>query len=486
MVKKFFCVGLILVLTFLLLYIIMGEGSYVPVHDNLDSNVVWFKIIAESGKLFSPNLDLIEGIVGELSRLSYPSETDLLTWFYYFLPPWTAYLVNLVLIPVVAVTSMFLLLLKITKKRKRLEILAITSFSLLFALLPFWPSAGVSVAVQPLIIYLFLMISAGYKKVWPFFILFLIPFYSSLVQSGLFVGFTLFMWFLIDAFRNKETNKNFLSGFLLFVLGHVFASYRLFRSVVFPELHGFESHRLEMEPVFHGDLLETFSNFFFGGHYHAAKLPFIFGFLILFTTPFIFFEKNQLLLKLLVISTYCVIFAASILNWVGIEFLHGKLEVLKTFQLSRVFTLIPVLIFVSVFLIITRFFFKSKMGVGISLFIFILAILDVVRLDMNYRNIAKIISGKDVPDPTFKEFYSEDIFQKLKNDLALQDDVIISFGMHRAVPQYNGMVTIGGYSANYPLETKKNFLEMLGVNYSQNNPSYYRYMKEWGSRLYLF
>ena len=53
--KKFFWIGFGIVLFSIIPYIILGESSYVPVHDNLDSNVVWFKIIAESGHFLSSN-----------------------------------------------------------------------------------------------------------------------------------------------------------------------------------------------------------------------------------------------------------------------------------------------------------------------------------------------------------------------------------------------------------------------------------------------
>ena len=73
---------------------IYGENLYILVYDNLDSSVTWFKILAESGKIFADSMDIIPNMMNGLPRLSYGSELSLIVWFYYFLEPFHAYMLN--------------------------------------------------------------------------------------------------------------------------------------------------------------------------------------------------------------------------------------------------------------------------------------------------------------------------------------------------------------------------------------------------------
>jgi hypothetical protein len=485
--KKLFWTGIAFIFIFLLPYIIMGERSYVPVHDNLDSNVVWYKVITESNDLFSSNLTRVAGIMGELPRLSYPSEMSILTWLYNLFSPWTAFVLNIVFIRLIAFTSLFLLLMELTASKRKINFGLIFLFSVLFSMLPFWPSGGLSVAGQPLILYLFLLLLKKNKQWWIFVLIFLYTFYSSLVLSGLFLGFGLFCWLVWDSLKNRKINFHFLIGFAILVLGYVISDYRLFLSVIDPGSHGFISHREEMVPVFHSELLGKIRDFFLNGHYHAAKLPLVFGALVLILTPFVLYKKNSSKqLVIFLVATYlCVIFA-SISRWEGISFLYDQMPFLNTFQITRFFSLIPVLVFVTVYLLFDNFFLKSKILIGVGSFILLFAFVDTVRMDMNIRNLAKEIVGREVPDPTFEEFYSEALFKEITEIIPEENPKMLSFGIHPAVAQYNAIKTMDGYLPNYPLYKKHEFLSHLGQDWINENPGYYNYIESWGSRLYVF
>lgn len=55
---------------FILLYLSplfsLGQASHVRIHDQLDSNGVWYEILVESGKLFSPNSATIPNMMNGL------------------------------------------------------------------------------------------------------------------------------------------------------------------------------------------------------------------------------------------------------------------------------------------------------------------------------------------------------------------------------------------------------------------------------------
>jgi len=73
------------VLTLYLSPLLFTNGNfYVPVFDNLDSTVVWYKTLVESGQIFASNDTVIPNIMHGLPRSSYPGEFNILLWLYYF------------------------------------------------------------------------------------------------------------------------------------------------------------------------------------------------------------------------------------------------------------------------------------------------------------------------------------------------------------------------------------------------------------------
>ena len=151
-----------LFLAFLVLAIYLSPNIFFPneahflIHDNLDSNVVYYKNLAESGKMFASNLDVIPNSLGGVPRAAYPTEYCLFVLLYLLFPALAAYNINILIMHLVAFLGMYLLIGKFVFKNENK--FAISSISLLFALLPFWPSGGLSIAGQPLILFAFLNI----------------------------------------------------------------------------------------------------------------------------------------------------------------------------------------------------------------------------------------------------------------------------------------------------------------------------------------
>ena len=102
--------ALFLVFLYLLPYYVLNQNVPVVIHDNLDSYGVMYKILVESGKLFSPNGETISIVMDGLPRLSFPSEWNFFTLLYYLFEPFTAYVVNLTLLHFIAFFGMFVLL----------------------------------------------------------------------------------------------------------------------------------------------------------------------------------------------------------------------------------------------------------------------------------------------------------------------------------------------------------------------------------------
>src|SRR5690554_2138951 len=142
-------------------YIWKGQDVQVNVWDNLDSNVVWYKMLKDQGKIFAGPEVMVEGFVTETPRFSYPSGWNVEALLYFLLPPFMAYWVNKLLIIICGLGGMVLLF-SSSLDSKRSEVVFI---GLLWATLAFNPHIGISVAGLPVLVWSFYNLR-GKKKVW--------------------------------------------------------------------------------------------------------------------------------------------------------------------------------------------------------------------------------------------------------------------------------------------------------------------------------
>src|SRR5690625_3650113 len=53
MKHKYKVIACLVIIAYLLPYYILGEDTHIRVHDNMDSNIVWYKLLVQSGHIFS-------------------------------------------------------------------------------------------------------------------------------------------------------------------------------------------------------------------------------------------------------------------------------------------------------------------------------------------------------------------------------------------------------------------------------------------------
>ena len=89
--------------------------------------------------------------------------------------------------------------------------------------------------------------------------------------------------------------------------------------------------------------------------------------------------------------------------------------------------------------------------------------------------------------PSFKQFYSESLFQEIKDhiDLPQEEYRVASIGLHPAIAQFNGFYTLDSYNNFYPLTYKHQFRQII-ENELAKNKNIRIYFDEWGGRCYLF
>lgn len=509
----------------------MNNGVfYTPIFDNLDSNVVWFKILAQSKLIFAQNNALIPNMMDGLPRFTYSSEFNMLLWLYYFFEPKTAYIINEILIHIVAFFSMLILLKNyfVSKDQNRDYIVYIVS--IYFMLLPFWSAAGLTLAIVPLVTYSLLNIGNNKASKYDWTLLIVLPLYTSFI---FFYMFYILLWGCYLLYRTLKTKEFPIKLFLaLFLMGILFllTEYRLLLSFFSDET--FISHRTEFQIFFQDDFLSVYRKavqFFISGHLsHASALqttyilPFtliamfltltkkrfnsseslIITFVIflsfatdfwqfaltqIYTLPIILLftlfvsfkaQKRYALMPKLMILQIVIVLLAVLQQYKQLDFLGETFAILKSLNITRVSFIQPLLVAVLFALSISAVLKKVKYAsLGVTLLI--LFQINLSLEESFYQEKPKTGFA------SFEDYYAQETFDQLKSDLNIsstQNYKFVSYGLEPAVLLYNNLHTVDGYSVNYPLEYKKKFRPVIS-SYLKENPN--NLYDKWGSKVYI-
>ena len=504
---------------------LLHHTFYVPFYDNLDSNIVWNKILAHSGKIFAGNHTIIPNMMNGLPRSSYGSEFDFLLWLYYFFTPKTAYIINEILIHLIAFFSMFALAKRYLSPHSDLygDVPAFVG-SLYFALLPFWSGSGASLALLPLATYVLLNFYTKKENKWDWVLLFAIPFYSSFIFIFMFYIALAGIFWLYDSIRHQRIHRSFTVALLIFSAIYLIKNYRLIELVIFHD--GFISHRTEFNVFFKEDLWETYRralvNFLECHVPHAQTLtgyilPVILISMLLllfkrkltakeslliwslgafslwtdiwniilinrYTLPgiaflslfLLFYNKKERALPLTMLLIITISFLGAAQMYAGFRPVTHLLPLLKELNV-RVYFILPFL-YALALTYAAKSYFKTLHFSGLFLFVLVLF---QFQLSQN----KSFYSTQYRPDyASFEDYYVPKLFKQMKEDMhnkSLPDGKFASYGMEPAVALYNGLYTVDGYCVNFPLAYKHQFARTF------KKYLYTDIYKTWGSKLYL-
>jgi len=480
--NKSFIISFLLLLIFFAFIAFLGEDASIRVHDNLEANIAWYKSLADQHLLFASSYTPNETVM-RAPRIAFGSEWSLIAWLFVWFKPIVAYNLNVILMSLVAFVGTYLF----TKNTLKLSPKIAPFVALGFALLPFWFSGGMSSAGQPLLFWSFDRILKKHNSAIDWIIFLLFPFYSSLILSGLFM-MVLMVGYLGLNFLKKERKVAYGAGILsLFILtvGYTLVDYRLFLDILkIGTPAGFIPHRVEfMQGNTFAECLIAAKNSFLGGQNHFPSfhtyliLPLVFSYLI-----YGFLKQKKLftvVLCLIILGIIAVI--DGFWNFAGFETLKDNLPILKAIQLDRFYSLYPILWF-GVFMLIIR---ELSIKIAIALAsIQVVIVLFSNQLVEDY--IKKTIHGREYV--SYREFYAEDLFLKVKTVLKQDKNPnkrVGMVGLHPAIAQYNEIPTIDGYAVLYSLAYKHQIQAIIQPELNQNK-FIKNYFEHWGSRCYLF
>jgi len=458
-------------------YLFQGQDTHVKIFDNLDCHMTHIKVVAESGKAFSLNPNTrLDNLINGIALSGVDSGYNVLTWLFILFPPFTAYALNELLVRLVALLGMVLLLQKyVIKVEKDEHYWIITGAGLCFALLPFYPAGGISIAGLPILLYSFLNILNREEKFTDFLIIFIFPFYSKLALVGFFIAFALSVLFVVDFIRKKKINLPFLGGLFLFTVTSIFSHFHLVYSLIDPNFSSFREEIHTVTWTAAESIKRTAHNFIFDRvNVTGAHHIFVIGAAALAVVVSFFKKLRPRLMSVLVLTCLMTSIMWGFKYWGGVNLLREKFQLLNAFDFSRFYWFNPFLwyiIFALALLIISRIKYGKIIA---SLFIIGQLLFMFINYNWEYRYLLGIRSsfaGSPLTySLTYKEFYSGALFEEIENYInkPKKDYRVVSLGIHPGISQYNGFYTLDIYTDVYPLEYKHRFRKIIEKELEKN------------------
>jgi hypothetical protein len=478
--KKMIFFSFLAIAAFVSPYFLLGEDAHMRIHDNLDSNIAWYKVLIRSGELFGSVDAVISQIINGLPRNAFGTEFSGIVWLHALFPSIYAYGLSQTITRVFAFIGMYLLLKKHFIKAPEWSWIRV-GVALAFALTPFWPSGMLSTLGMPLALWAFLNIRAGERSWVNYLVLTLLPFYSSLVLGFFFFLSAMGILWVVDVVRGKGWNVRFLLAIVYMSAIYLAIEYRLVHSMLF------STEPTSRDEYFHARLplwrviRLTFKNYVLG-HNHVMTVHGLVILPVTFIALYVVWKQKRWSEEKTFLFLHVLNLALS--TWYAFWFYKGwvplteRFDLLDKFNFARYHFLRPLVIYVLFALSLKILWRQGKAWQRMSL-CFIAAqllVLTVFNEEIVYRN-----------KPSFKEFYAEKQFAEIKEYIGLpvEEYRVASIGIHPAIAQYNGFYTLDTYNNFYPLSYKHRFREIIAQELKKDQ-KLREYFDEWGGRCYIF
>lgn len=467
----------------LLIYLIPNwmflDDAQLLLHDNLDSNVVWFKNLIQSGLLFGKNTDIIPNSLGGLPRSFYPSEFNVIALLNWVFSVKIAYHINIILIHFSAFFGMYLLAKNYFFKTKENQNVAIL-VALTFALIPFWPSGGLTIAGQPLLLYAFLNLITKHQAKSNWVIIALYPLYSSLIFGNLFVMFIGLVVYVLYAIYNRKIQYQVLIAFVLFTLMSICVEYRLFLMYLneMPEVQR-DTWMAKTGSLNWKGVIGVTTSLVFKGAYHFFGRIFPFIPLVVLGGWILSTKKNKIKIILLFVLLVC----CSLPTVLKTNFLFAE-KFSWLFVINPRFVSIQNLLWYIMFMMalqqltlhvkFKKWMFQILFGVLIISHFFNWFKTDFQGSDYLENSFYyTFIDTQDYKYETLEEYYHVKEFTDFKKATknTFNDQLLACIDIRPELAQYNGFKTVGGYFAIYPLAYCKKILYLKGEDISGICPS---------------
>lgn len=490
-------------------YVVLGEGSVFPIHDQLDETLMTYVLNARH--LFQDGNTVFPEPLGGINVSGMQPSAILFILLYSVLPTFTAFVVQYLIVSAAGFFGMYGSVKEITGS----SILAVAAAGC-FCLLPTQPVYGLSAMGVPLLLYCFLCLYQRKHVAGSFAGILFFGLTTHLVLIGyVALGFWLLavLWLLVKKRPNRLVNLGFvwLTGIYIGVNHSLFGELLLGRS-------GYISHREELVN-YTMPFWKTVADVFCNSAQHAPSLhrwlilPVGFSLILGFVFRKKLEEKgrSRLLwawLGMAVLAGAALLYGFCHLPLV-VDFKNSCSGFLRYFQLERFYWLYPAGWYLEFALCFSLWwdFGARKSGEAdsgegekdpakrhlvwktLALACILLPVVREIKpescfyINVNQMNNGSAITGYI----TWESYYAEELMAQLEDVIGrdMSSYRVAHLGMSPAPSLMHGFYTVDGYSNNYSLEYKHLFRRVIAKELEKNEQTRL-YFDEWGSRCYLF
>lgn len=476
--NAYLIIGVLIVLAYYIPFFIFGENTYVHIHDTLDIDVAHTKMLVDQHAVFDYNktLPLLDGIPRSEYFICF-SPYDFKMVFYSIMPTFWAYLTNSLLVRLLAFLGMFLLLSRYVLKEENTRYYNFIAFvcAIIFALIPFYTTFGLSSAGIPLLTWAFLNLKDKQHLVLSYLSIAFFANYSCLALSGVFVCLVFGCYYLYHAIKSKDWQWYIFAGICVLGFVYLLTNIDLFINVFFNS--DYVSHRTEWKISTSVD--SVVKDLLFNTQYHSGLLS---------TKPIIAIICIAILCQLRVDKRlgYALLAIGAVLCIYFIRALTiSYLPFMRAFQMDRFYFFLPFLWIIALSVSLENI--TNKVNVALALFLLLPVGLSLYNNNDELKSVVHQLKGKQPNRPTYKQFYDETLFTQITESLNVipNNTRVVSVGLFPSIAEYNGYHTLDTYINIYPLEYKHKFREVIAPELDKDE-GIKAYFDKWGSRCYMF
>lgn len=489
--------GIIICAVFLIIsalfVVIYGEDIYIQHHDNLEYGVVWMKLLKDNQLFWETNAEI--PFLHGLDRNFLYSELKPYTWLYMVLPCFYAHISGWFIKIIISIIGFIFLSHTIFDSNEKDNLFSI--FGLIYGIYPNYPAAAFSFACLPILLSVLIRFHKEPKK-WHYVFFFLIPALLEFQFHGVFVCGYILLFMIMDTIVKKHISFKWLRPIAIISIGTIVFEWRFFYGIMF---RGVETIRdsFVFDTLPFKDVLRVMLRVFMYGEYTAGSihtkvlLPvcgayfFYINFKYILNKQFSRIYQEYYNWILLFICFNAMVYGIN--KWMLFRSVMARfLPILYGFSFGRTVWFNGFLWCLAAAVVVSRI--PNKLLIVIASlcsfipFIFSREIYNPINPNLRLIK-ADIFDEKTDDLVTWKEFFAEDLFEKIKLEIGYDQEWSAAFGFSPAILNYNGIHTLDGYHSFYPLDYKREFRELIKPELDIDE--YYKnYYDNWGGRAYLF
>lgn len=491
-----------------LVFLIFRENSYLQIHDNLDLFMAHYQMMKINGGFFAHNVNMpmLHGINRDLLG----SEFSLYNILYVIFPNLWAYLIGYGLKIAIGTFGFILLAKDVYKDKYEQYRPLVIVIAAAYGMIPVFPTYGIAFTSVPIIVWLLrrLYITEEFKKRIILYVgVFCYPLISYFSYHGFFILCYMVCAFIVLWIKDKKFPKTMFASLCILSAGFMTWEYRLFGAMLFDDTVTIRTTMNHGNLTF-GEAMRTALSEFISASFHSqdSHTYIVLGVCLIGIVVInysIISGKGEKKLKAVFTEPINLVLFWMIFNVLifGLyefapfrELVEAIVPKLTGFEFARTAYFNTFLWYAELLLVTVRMYdlgrsnIKRLANVIVALASVIVMFAPAVYNDFYYTcyNYAyKAIKHKETSTVNYREFYSSDLFEQVKEEIGYDGEWSACYGFHPAILNYNGIASVDGYLGMYPQTYKDKWEKILDPAF-EGSPSLGDYFYGWGARVSLY